>query len=223
MSPGPSREASFRVSSTVPPCSTATASTRARPRHGSGRVPARLQPHETPEHPFAIGLRDTRALVTHHDPPPGAARGRRHHARLDDHPPLTVPQGVVDEVRQGLEEEVSVAGHGERVRFADEHQLPALLVRVRLVELDRIAREGPEVRRRETLAGRPGLHARDPEQGREGGEEAIGLADRGFHRVGRAFAELAAVAQLFQAGAKAGERGLDDRARCRRSPAGSRP
>ena len=176
-----------------------------------GRVPARLQPHETAEHALAIGFRNARPLVAHHDPPAAApVRPRpRHGVRLDDHPARAVPKGVVDEVRYRLEQEVAVADHRERPRPPDERHLPALLLGVGLVELGGVPREGPEVQRGEPFPGGPGLDARDAEKGREGREQSVGFPDRGLHRRGRRPAQPALVAERLQPGAKPGERGLE--------------
>ena len=113
-----------------------------------------------------------------------------------------MPERVVHEVRQGLEQEIAVARRAQLAARAAEHDLAAALVRVRLIEIDRVAGEGSKVQRRESFPAPLGLHAGDTEQGREGGEKPVRLSDRGFHRPRRIGAQPARVAQFLQPGAK---------------------
>ena len=120
-----------------------------------------------------------------------------------------MPDRIVDKVRQRLEQEVAVAHDGQLGSLADECDLPAVLLRVRLVEFDRVARDRPEIHRHEPFRSPFGLHPGNPQQGRECHEETIRLVDGGLHRLRRFQPETTRIAQLLQPGAKPRERGLE--------------
>ena len=116
-------------------------------------------------------------------------------------------EGVVEQVGEGLREELAIAQNGE-AGCRGTGQRTALFLGHRLIEFDDVGDEFAHVHRDEAAAGLAGLGPRDGEQRVEGVEQAVGLIHRVLER--RAVFGLGAGAQRgLDARLDAGQRRLE--------------
>src|SRR5258708_21405913 len=126
--------------------------------------------------------------------------------RNDDLPSVAAMfDRIVDEIGDGVEDQVAIAGH-QYLKIADNSETGAVLLGRGIVQLDHLAGDFDQVHGAERALSRLGLDLRNPRDGREYPQHSIEVGDRVADQQLIILANALTVIGLLQPSAHSGQR-----------------